>query len=1009
MKINKMLIAVTAMLAVVLSGCKEDETVGIDASMPMPTNVAYDEVNSSNQSIGVIWDARQAISAGATSFTVQLVKTKDGVADMYDSSTSQTILTTVSTNDATTFSGLTAGRIYYIRIRANYPRSVFSEWTFAMANGEPARIMVGTGIVDESQEETSSIVAKVEEITESTAIARWSTSNYNNDAADAGFNYTVELFKDENCTDLDVSWDVTEGNISISKYSASFIFSGLTPGTDYWFRVTNTTDEVTSDPFKFTTEESQFKTLPETAKAGEVILFQDFHELLWGGDLLNNAGGYSNTARGSATEIDKATGVNPVSAEKYYIVNAGTEMGLFNTLGKAVPNTSLAEWGQMSDASNTGSAGIICARPGMLKLGASSYSAWIVTPELKCLTQPATIEVTFDVAPYDADQSIVVELLDGTKKSNSPIAGNITATSRSVVWRGNAGAEGAGWSQQVVTVPNVTSTCRIAIGAGESGDGAAQHRFYLDNISLKVVSYGELSAPDAPAKPTLTATDKTITASWEEVARAESYTVEYKKTADSEWKVAAEKIAETTCTIEGLEFETQYDVRVKALIGDDLASDYSEVAQITTLAEIKQLATPQNVTAVADYGVATLTFDPVVGATDYEVYANGAAEKLVGMITANAEKVTYKVTGLSFNTAYTFQVKAVAKNTPASELSEATAPTTTSEIVQVKNNVGPTTATVAWRKDLGKYETKQDPVDQYTIQIADNDGTVMGTIDLKTTNYGAAASTLGQHEQGNLNPSRFTFGALEPATTYKVRVKKLGENDLLYSPWCEITTEAAHVKGAKEVLYQGFDEAWYGGDVMNLAGAMQATGTNTSAPVMTWESYIGNTGTNRLADEAGTTQTTFAGAICKVESSSLYGWDNVQRVALRSGYAKFGGGSEPGILITPALGDEVLNATTATPCTISFKAAPYSEWSSSSDTRCEAMISIIVVHADGSETVAIENFDPITSGDPFGYVWKEGSVKSVNLLSTDKLKITSKDIKSNKCRFMFDDLLVVAE
>lgn len=73
------------------------------------------------------------------------------------------------------------------------------------------------------------------------------------------------------------------------------------------------------------------------------------------------------------------------------------------------------------------------------------------------------------------------------------------------------------------------------------------------------------------------------------------------------------------------------------------------------------------------------------------------------------------------------------------------------------------------------------------------------------------------------------------------------------------------------------------------------------------------------------------------------------------------------------------------------------------------MISVIVVHADGSETVAIENFDPITNGDPWNYIWKEGSVKGVNLLSTDKLKITSKNIGSNKCRFMFDDLLVVAE
>lgn len=995
MKINKMLVAVTAMLAVVLSGCKEDETVGIDSSMPMPMGVTYDDVNSSSQSIGVYWDARQAISAGATSFTVQLVKTKEGVADVYDNSTSQTIMSTDKPNDATTFNGLTSGRIYYVRIRANYPRSVFSEWTFAMANGEPARIMVGTGIVDESQQETSSITAKVEQITESTAIARWSTSNYNNDAADAGFDYTIELFKDAACTDLDVSWNITEGNLSISKYGASFIFSGLTPATDYWFRVTNTTDDVQSDAIKFTTAASQFKTLPETAKEGEIILFQDFHEFLWGGDYLNSAGGYSNNARSSATEIDKATGVNPVSAEKYYIVNASTEMGLFNTLGKAVPNTSLADWGQMSDPSNTKSPGIICARPGMLKMGASSYSAWIVTPELKCLTQPATIEVTFDVAPYDADQAIVVELLDGTKKSNSPIAGNISATSRSVVWRGNAGAAGAGWSQQVVTVPNVTSTCRIAIGAGESGDGAAQHRFYLDNISLKVVSYGELSAPDAPAKPTLTVTDRTITATWEAVSRAKTYTVEYKKAADSEWTVAAEKIAETTCTIEGLEFETQYDVRVKALI-DDLASDYSEVAQITTLAEIKQLATPQNVTAVADYGVATLTFDPVVGATDYEVYANGAAEKLVGMITASAEKVTYKVTGLSFNTAYTFQVKAVAKDIPASELSTATESTTTTEIVQIMNNIGPTTASIGW----GDYSGATAVDTKFMIQIADANGQPLGSIDLTNGKYNSATTVVNS----NYRPTRFTFGGLTPNTTYKVRVKVVGEDDKLYSPYFEFKTEAAHETGAKEVLYQGFDESWFGGDYMNSAAGLGPSNDFVSSPNMTWEGYISNmstvldvaTNTNVSASKLPTTLT-------KTEGSSFYGY-TVSNLDFRPGFAKLGGGNKPGTITTSELGEGVLNATTPTPCTITFKVAPMSDSTLSS---AEAMI--VVVHADGTETTAIENVDVLTNGDPNNYVWKEASVSGVNLLSTDKLKITSKNTGSNTCRFLFDELLVVAE
>lgn len=52
-----MLIAVPAMLAVVLSSCKDDDpTVGIDSSMPAPAEVSYDEMNSSSHPIGVYWD-----------------------------------------------------------------------------------------------------------------------------------------------------------------------------------------------------------------------------------------------------------------------------------------------------------------------------------------------------------------------------------------------------------------------------------------------------------------------------------------------------------------------------------------------------------------------------------------------------------------------------------------------------------------------------------------------------------------------------------------------------------------------------------------------------------------------------------------------------------------------------------------------------------------------------------------------------------------------------------------
>lgn len=992
MKINKMLIAVTAMLAAVLSGCKDDETVGIDSSMPMPAEFTYDESSATSSSIMVFWDPRQAISAGATSFTVQLVKSLDGSADMYDATTSQTIQSSVTNNSVTTFDNLTKGRIFYVRIRANYPRSVFSEWTFAMADGKPARIMVGKGVVGDEVGETSTIDAKIEQISESTAIAKWSTCGYTNNDTDASYDYKLELFKDAACKDLHVSWNVTGGNISISKYGPAFIFSGLTPSTKYYFRATNTTDNVVSDVIEFTTAASQFKTLPATANEGEVILFQDFHEFLWGGDYLNKAGGYSNNGRSSATEIDAATGENPVSAEKFYICDASVEMGLFNTLGKAVPSTSLADWGQMSEPGNTKSPGIICARPGMMKMGASNYSAWLVTPELSCLTQPATIEVTFKIAPYDSDQAVVVELLDETTKSNSPIASNITAGVRTEVYRTSCGT--GGWKTETVTVPNVTSTCRIAIGAGENGEGASQHRFHLDDIQLKVISYGELSAPDAPAKPTLTATDRTITATWEEVARAKTYTVEYKKTADSEWTVAAEKIAETTYTIEGLDFETQYDVRVKALI-DDLASDYSEVAQIKTLAEIKQLETPQNVTAVADYGVATLTFDPVVGATDYEVYANGSSEKLVGMITNNAEKVTYKVTGLAFNTPYTFQVKAVAEGIQASELSTATESTTTSEIIQIKNNVGPTIACIGW----GNYGNTAVTT-KFVIQIADENGQALGTIDLTKGNYSSTASTIN----GQYRPTRFTFGGLTPDTKYKVRLKVVGEDDKLYSPYFEFKTEAAHVKGAKEVLYQSFDESWFGGDIMNSSAGLGPSSSYVTTPILTWEGYISNyetvldiaTNTNVSASKLPTTLT-------QTEESSFYGYV-VKNLDFRPSHIKLGGGKAPGELTTAELGEGVLNATTPTPCTISFRVAPMSD----SD-KCAAKAMIVVVHADGSKTTAIENVEVLTGGDPYNYVWKDVKVENIELLSTDKLFITSFASGSNDCRYLFDELLVVAE
>ena len=144
-----MLIAVPAMLAVVLSSCKDDDpTVGIDSSMPAPAEVSYDEMNSSSSSIGVYWDANAALKSGATSFTVQILKKKDVGGDAYDNTVSHTLQSSDSPYDASQFTGLTEGSKYFVRVRANYPRSVYSEWAYILSSyNVPAKVKVGTGVM----------------------------------------------------------------------------------------------------------------------------------------------------------------------------------------------------------------------------------------------------------------------------------------------------------------------------------------------------------------------------------------------------------------------------------------------------------------------------------------------------------------------------------------------------------------------------------------------------------------------------------------------------------------------------------------------------------------------------------------------------------------------------------------------------------------------------------------------------------------------------------------------
>ena len=168
MKFNRKLIAAFAMVSVAFTACQKTEVnAGLDATLAGPSAVTYDEVGSGDDSIAVYWDAKEAIAAGATSFTLQLLNKADENPDPY--SANKTVLVnsnyvgspSIKEGDLTAcdqykFSGLTKGKSHWVRIRANFPMSVFGEWVYLLDNGAPARIKVGEGIYDPTAPLTAS-------------------------------------------------------------------------------------------------------------------------------------------------------------------------------------------------------------------------------------------------------------------------------------------------------------------------------------------------------------------------------------------------------------------------------------------------------------------------------------------------------------------------------------------------------------------------------------------------------------------------------------------------------------------------------------------------------------------------------------------------------------------------------------------------------------------------------------------------------------------------------------
>ncbi len=340
--------------------------------------------------------------------------------------------------------------------------------------------------------------------TSTTLTYRWSMNGFTNVADDILESYEVALYKDAECRNLEVSWTLNADKNLFRPFTAeendayadfpAFTFTGLTPETNYYFKVKNLTTGAANSAEIGTTGAFEIVKIGEAkVAAGGKVLAEDFSELVWDADFVAPAAGYILADDASRTVFSKAAGANPSAFEPRKV---SADHNLYTDYAAAVAATErLSSWDYISEDGSSRAFG--CAS--YLRLGSGSNFANIVTPVLSNLEdgKAATLTVKFKAAPYydtnkptagdpDHIHVAVVGAVAANHKYAESTIGNVA----------EARLEGTqnNWKEYTLDISGVTSESRIAIGTYRPSGVTGKIRMFLDDVVITVKKYDELKA-----------------------------------------------------------------------------------------------------------------------------------------------------------------------------------------------------------------------------------------------------------------------------------------------------------------------------------------------------------------------------------------------------------------------------------------------------------------------------------------------------------------------------------
>ncbi len=304
--------------------------------------------------------------------------------------------------------------------------------------------------------------------------------------------YTIALYKDAGCSQLVVSHNIPGGSGCWDGKQPKFVFGGLDQDTDYWFKVTDTTEgavkassAVKAHTLAFTRVDAS---TVSNAAVGDIILGEDFSEIHYGPDEFDGAAGFMP----SPHTLAPITGEDPDGTfEKY----SSTSTRLWGNNFEITEGTRISHgWGFYGNSA-------VYSRVGYFRCATTANNArtHIVTPKLAGIPDgfTATIEVTVTDRMYESNGDVGVFVasnltMNSTTDKSSASFGKYTGSG--ALSNGHALGIGTGsWQTKSVIIEGVTNADQLLIGSLENVNvsSKSKNRHNFSDITVKIVELND--------------------------------------------------------------------------------------------------------------------------------------------------------------------------------------------------------------------------------------------------------------------------------------------------------------------------------------------------------------------------------------------------------------------------------------------------------------------------------------------------------------------------------------